>query len=235
MHYWNQDNFEGLRSVGEQYSSIPGYALFGRYCLEKESGLKKQASASIRAFVADAESRSTQEQRAIAEDLSSLGFFNQHIHQLLAHPVLLYLRAVLEKWATDQPGNPVPHKWLGYIVGDLASYRRALELSPSDAVCLSQLAQAHLNDVDYQTHHLSESLFLGDPATARDSLERAKELIARMGNSDRKDRLQTQAGTYTRLLACWSEYSNLDLDVPFPDWCASKGEQFSFWSIVYYQ
>ena len=52
MYHWNQHNFEGLKSIGDSYSSIKEYEFFGQYCLRKEQGLKKLANASINEFVA---------------------------------------------------------------------------------------------------------------------------------------------------------------------------------------
>ena len=235
MYYWNKDNFEGLKSVGEEYSSKEGYELFGQYCLKKENGLRAQANSSIQEFIADVKRRSIQEQRNIAEDLSALGFWNGKIHQLLSYPLVEFLKTVLEHWATDEPDNPIPHRWLGYMSGDLQHYERALELNPQDDICINRIALAHLNDVDYQTHHLSESLFLGDFADAETSLEKVGKLIATLSDKELMAHMRNELDYYKKLLACWNEYSNLDTEQPFPDWCASKGEDFNFWSIVYYE
>jgi hypothetical protein len=160
MHYWNKNNFEGLKSVGEKYSSIEGYELFGKYCLQREQGLKKFAIVSVKEFVSITKNRSVAEQRRIAQELSSLAFWNSQIHQLLSHPLVEYLKQVLEHWVSTEQDNPVPYKWLGYIAGNISFYEIALRLDPKDEICINRIAQAHLNDVDYQTHHLSESLFI---------------------------------------------------------------------------
>ena len=234
MYYWNRDNFEGLKSVGEKYSSIDGYELFGKYCLLKEQGLKKLAVSSIKEFVADVKTRTPDEQRKIAEELSSLGFWNGEIHQLLAHPLVELLKVVLEHWVEDDPENPTPHKWLGYMAGEISSFERALELDPKDEICIIRIAQAHLNDVDYQTHHLSESIFIGEYSDAKISLEKASYLIKTLSSKGIKAEMQSEIEYYDRLLDCWSDFSNLEIKEPFPNWCASKGEKFNFWSIVYY-
>jgi hypothetical protein len=234
MHYWNKDNFEGLKSVGEKYSSIGGYELFGKYCLQKEQGLKKLAVASIKEFVSSAKNKPAEEQKAIAEELSSLGFWNGQIHQLLAHPLVEYLKGVLEHWVSDEPDNPVPHKWLGYIAGDISFYEKAHQLDPKDEICINRIAQAHLNDVDYQTHHLSESVFLGDFNDAKKSLQAAQSLIDRLTTEAIKSDMQNELDYFIRLLGCWEEYSCLGVEETFPNWCASKGKKFNLWSIVYY-
>ncbi|GLT19210.1 hypothetical protein GCM10007938_29920 [Vibrio zhanjiangensis] len=235
MDYWNKDNFEGLKSVGEKYSAVEGYELFGKYCLQKEKGLKKLAVSSIKEFVTVSKSKSLKVQREIAEELSSLGVWNSEIHQLLAHPLVEFLKSVLEQWTLDEPSNPIPHKWLGYIGGDLSSYERALEIDPTDEICISRIAQAHLNDVDYQTHHLSESLFLGDIRDATNSLQLVASLIDRLTTKHVRLKMRGELEYYNNLLSCWMEYSELGIDEPFADWCVSKGEKFNFWSIAYYR
>ena len=234
MFYWNQNNFEGLKSVGEKYSSIDGYELFGQYCLQKEQGLKKLAVTSIKKFVASLSKKSQHDQRMFAEELSSLGFWSNEIHQLLPHPLVEFLKDVLKLWTKDDPGNPIPHKWHGYIAGNLSSYEQALELDPTDEVCITRIAQAHLNDVDYQTHHLSESLFLGKYSDAKASLKKAQVLIKTLYSEKIMLKMQSEVEFYEKLLRCWNEYSILDIKDSFPNWCASKGEEFNFWSIVYY-
>ncbi len=235
MNYWNSDNFEGLKTIGAQYSARKGYELFGQYCLQKEQGLKKQAIATVNQFVSHCKSLSLAEQRHIAEELSSLGFWHRETHQLLAYPLIMLLKGVLTQWALDEPNNPIPHKWLGFIGEDISSYERALALEPTDEICLTQVALSHLNSVDFQTHHLSESVLLGDISRAKDSLASAQALIARLQTIESKSRLQNRYDYYQSMINCWEEYSTLVGVEQFPDWCAAKGEQFDFWSIIYYQ
>ena len=134
MHYWNQKNFEGLKYIGEKYSSISGYELFGEYCLCKEQGLKKQAVAAVMEFVTEVKQKSLTDQRKITEELSSLGFWNSDIHQLLPYPLVEYLKSTLVSWAADEEQNSTPHRWLGYIAGEVLSYERGLDIDPGDEI-----------------------------------------------------------------------------------------------------
>lgn len=233
MHYWNQGNFEGLKAVGKKYASTQGYELFGTYCLQKEQGFRKLAIKSIQAFVADVKTRTLTEQRMVAEELSFLSFRHAEIHQLLAHPLIKFLREVLTHWACDEPQNPVPLKWLGYIAGDISFYEKALHLDPQDEICVTHIAQAHLNDVDYQTHHLSESLFIGSLQDACSSLNKAQTLVETLNSQALKAELQKEIEYYKKLLNCRGDYSNRETKEPFPH-CKAKGETFNFWSIAYY-
>ncbi len=234
MHYWNQDNFEGLRAIGEKYISMEGFGFFGKYCLQKEQGLNKQAIVSIRAFVADVRSSSQKVQRNMAEELCSLSFGNRAVHQLLAYPLKIFLKEVLTNWTKEEPQNPIPYKWLGYVSRDISFFERAHELDPKDEICIGQIAQAHFNDIDYQTHHLSESLFLGSLKDAQLSLQSAESLITKLSTNKIKSKMQSEFKYYHQLLSCWQKYSRLSSAKSFPEWCAAKGMSFDFWSIVHY-
>lgn len=234
MYYWNQQNFEGLKSIGNKYVSIQEYEAFGRYCLLKEQGLKKQAVAAVKEFVASAKEKSIETQRKIASEIASLGFWNDEIHQLIAHPLQVYLQEVLSSWAVEEKTDATPYRWLGYISGDLSAYENALVIDPEDEICITRLAQAHLNDVDYQTHHLSESHLLGELSDAKHSLREAEILIESLKTEKIKSSMQEELGYFNRMLDSWEEYSKLETKVSFPEWCAIKGKKFNFWSIVYY-
>ncbi|MGL5486535.1 MAG: hypothetical protein ACRDC6_09625 [Shewanella sp.] len=235
MYYWNRDNFEGLKAVGDKYSALEGYELFGKYCLQKEQGLKKQANATVNEFVTRCKNQPLAEQRMIAVELLSLGYWNREIHQLLAYPVIAFLKELLAQWVVEEPNHSIPHRWLGYINEDITSYERALELDPTDEISLTQVVISYLKSVDFQTHHLSESILLGDMIRAKNLLSSAQLLNNRLQTEDIKLTLQKSLDYYQCLLNCWEEYSSLGVVEPFPDWCAAKGEQFDFWSVIYYQ
>lgn len=234
MYYWNQDNFQGLKAIGEKYSALEGYELFGQYCLQREQGFKKQAITEVNEFVLLSKNQSLAQQRKIAVELSSLSFWNRDVHQLIAYPLEVYLKDVLTFWTLEEPNNPIPHKWLGSISGDVASYERALELDPKDEISINQVTRSYLDRVDFQTHHLSESFFIGDMSDAKHSLTLAQALIHRLQNEEIKLKMQKKVDYFYRLLGCWEEYTLLGITEPFPNWCASKGEHFDFWSIIYY-
>ena len=235
MYYWNQKNYESLKEIGEQYSSLQGYELFGKYCLLKEQGLKKQAVSTIKEFVAKLKNESVQVQRDMTVELSSLRFWNGETHQLISYPLQIFLKEVLSAWASEDINNATPHRWLGYISGDLESYQRALDINPQDDICITKLAQAHLNDVDFQTHHLSESQLLGELCDARDSIGKAEVLIDTLSTDQVKRSMNGKLNYYKRLLNSWEEYCNVkESKESFPEWCALKGEKYNFSSITYY-
>ena len=64
-YYWNQENFEGLLAVATMADArgLPGFA---EYCRQRERGLRAQALATLRLFVAQvlAERESIQRETA---------------------------------------------------------------------------------------------------------------------------------------------------------------------------
>ncbi|MBS1810219.1 MAG: hypothetical protein JST84_18805 [Acidobacteria bacterium] len=234
MMYWNSANFQGLREVGETYLRKPNYEAFANYCFLKEKGIKKAALGAMNEFISAAQEKPLKSQREIAVELASLGFENPHIHQLIPHPLQQYLITILKAWSTEENASAIPARWLGCMSGDLAEFERALEIDPTDAISLTMLVKAKLNTVDYQTHHLAEAQFIGEVEEGKVCLEEAALLIARLPSEAGKTNLLEELHTYRKLIAAWEEYTLACPDKSFPDWCKEKGENFAFWSIIYY-
>lgn len=231
----DQENFETLAVIGEAYSAKEGYALFGRYCLHKEAGLNKAAISAIREFVVHARGKPVSTQREIALELVQLGYSNQRAHQLLPHPLRECLKEVFQQWSEDEPESAIPLKWLGYASRDVLFYHKALAIDPDDPVCIIEVATSCLNYVYYQTHHLSESFFIGDPDESRKTLAKVDEWLARLPPSPKKEALQSEVAYFNHLVGCWEEYTGQDAKEAFPEWCADREKDIRFSSVYYYK
>ena len=234
MYYWNESNFKGLKEVGMEFQHRPGFTFFADYCLSKEKGLKKQAKQSIGAFVDMIDESDVYTQRNIVVCLLELKFENPAIHQLLPHPLRMKLISILDTWSQSQEVEGQVFRWLGYLLPDAKQYDKAIELDPQDQIALGMRANSHLNSVDYQTHHLSESRFLGEVSEAESTLVFAESLISRLEAGRWKKRLSDELDYYKRLIKKWKEYCELSPTNPFPKWCERQGELFEFCSIHYY-
>ena len=190
--------------------------------------------ASVKQFVSDCQDLSVGTQRTITEDLSSLGYWNGDIHQLLPYPLTQYLESVLKAWVLDEPQNYIPHRWLGYITGDIEWYEKAMEINPKDDLSIYRVTLALIGDVEFQTHHLSESSFIGETQDSVEALDKAIELNDNIESEKLNAYITSEVNYYQRLLDCWLEYSKVDRAESFPTWCTGRGEEFNFWSIVYY-
>lgn len=235
MYYWNDKHLEGMKQIGENYLSKDGYEDYANYCLLIEKGLRKSAINSLNKFISSAKEKSVAEQRELATELIVLDIDNSHAHKLLPHPLQQYLIEVLKKWSEEEKFNVIPHRWLGWITGDVDSFEKALEIDPTDTISIMRLAQVSLNNLDFMTHHLSESVLLGEVAEARYSIKKASEFIERLREEKLKAKMLEDLEEYILLINAWEEYSLARPPESFPDWCKSKGVSLSFGSIVFYE
>ncbi|MFZ5986350.1 MAG: hypothetical protein ACOYWZ_04380 [Bacillota bacterium] len=235
MFYWNQENFVGLKEVGEKLVDIEGYQFFANYCLLKEKGLKKQALISLEKFIAEIRSKNIEEQRSMVAQLAALSYFNKSIHQLIPHPLHQFLLVILKDWAMEGVIDITPYRWYGYFSNDLSSYEKALEIESTDEISLIELTNACLSNVDYQTHHLSESLFIGNIGDANQSLKKAYSYVEKLMDGNRKATLNEEIQYFTRLISMWEQYKSEKREMTFPEWCNTKREKFNFWNIIYYK
>lgn len=234
MHYWNQDNFQSLTAIAEDYADTPGYEGFAAYCQLRERGLKKPALQALAGFIAVCRQAPPEVQRERACELAALHYHTPAAHQLLAQPLRVYLGQTLEAWCQEAPPSPVPYRWAAVISGKTAYFHQALEQDPCDAIALYQLATSHLGQVDYQTHHLGESFFIGEEADAETALARAGELIARLPAEQRPKWLEEEQRHCRALLDAWARYRSADTAASFPEWCEAQGLAFGFSQAFYY-
>ena len=234
----SNSRFINLKSLAECYIDREGWQSFGRYCLQKERGLKKPALDAVQDFIAQQADRTVAEQRALADELAGLVYANPHIHALLAHPLKVYLQQVFSHWAEAQNDDPRPHRWLGFLTFqqtlDRTFYQRALLIDPDDQISLRALVKADLDFVAFQTHHLSESRFLGELALAYQSLQDAEELIARLDDIAIREALHNDVVYFRQLLDRWATYTGLTTPLSFAEWCLEQGFDVNLGAVVYF-
>lgn len=229
-----------LMEIAEAYSSKEGYEGFAEYCLLREKGLRKQALRTLADFIGRIRLLSPEGKRKIAAELSQLSFMEREFYQLpphsilLPHPLKSCLVEVLQQWRADCPAAPEPCRWLGYLTEDASWYEAALQIDPDDQISLGCLAAACLNDIDFMTHHISESVFLGSERDAADALAKASDLISRLRPEVIKDELNKDLAYYRSLLQAWDDFKSDQAAADFVAWSKHKGLDFNFWTIVYY-
>lgn len=235
MHFWNDKNFSGLKEVSKKYETNDDFVLFSKYCFLREKGLRKEALEILKEFIDYIDSKDFNKQLSIATELSLLQFFNQSIHQLIPQPLHDCIVSILKRSISKKAKDATILRWLGYMNHNIEYYKMALEIDPSDEISIYKLAQQYINDVDYQTHHLSESRFLGDEKDAWVSLQESETLIRELKNKKLKEHLENDYSYYKNLLVNWEKYKMAPKKLSFPEWCKKNGLNFSFGSIVYYE
>lgn len=235
MYYWNQDNFEGLKALAALYAERDGFAEFSEYCRLREQGLKKPAMAAMNRFVASQEQRSIDEQRQHADELSALILSQQDTHQLGCFPLTQYLQQVLHAWREEAPQTVAANKWLGCFTGDIQYFEQALQSAPDDIICLRKMALHYLDRIDFQMHHLSESVLLGDEATAEANLQNAKAYIERITDKTLQHHFMQEWQEYQQLLQLWQRFTQQQEEQNFVHWCEHQGSDIAFGNVYYYQ
>ncbi|WP_206484061.1 hypothetical protein [Thalassotalea sp. G2M2-11] len=238
MHYWNQENFEGLKNIAERFKNEAGFELFAEYCSLKEKGLKKQAVSIVKDYVKNLENLELKKQRDICVRLAELAFWNSDIHQLLSHPLQVYITDIFTKWCSIE-SSAAPYTLLGYMTGENECFIQALKHNPTDQIALYRLAISAIDDVDFQVHHVSESIFLGEEKNAINRLEEAKTYFNRMEDSKYKEYLTKEITDSEELLKDWMSYKEqvgqADIaSISFPKWCEVNGKSYSFSQPIYY-
>ncbi len=234
MFYWNKSNFEGLKAVGEQYASKIGYEDFANYCLFKEKGLKKQANQYMAQFILKINKWDIEKQRHLAQELSSLWFWHQEIHQLISHPLQQFISKTLQEWCVLEPDNAEIHRWFAFMGGGLEYFQKAVAIDATDEISISQLAQAHINNADYITHHLSESRIIGTEKELSAEIKEATNFAEMLTTKKAKDKVLNEIAYYADLANAWKQYSATKQNISFPEWSESIGKDYAFSSIVYY-
>lgn len=234
VFYWNQKNFEGLKHIAEAYKEKRGYEDFVEYCIKKEQGLRKQANLAIGRFVSKVASLPIERQREIALEFAELNFYNSEVHQLLSHPIYSHVHKVLSVWSENEDAPAEVFRWLATMGAGMEYYESALERNPKDEISIYKLAVAHINDVNFQTHHLGESRLIGTMEELEDSLGKSIDLYGRLNESKEKAALSQEIEYYKSLVNSWKKYSSKEREESFVEWFSKKGLMYDFPSVVYY-
>ena len=88
--------------------------------------------------------------------------------------------------------------------------------------------------VAFMTHHLYESVFLGDEARAASKLDQASALAVQIESEKTRHYLEDEVRELRELLTAWDAYRQGDRQVGFVQWCEAQGHAFGFSQAYYY-
>lgn len=235
MHYWNQDNFEGLIDLASEFSSTPELSLLAVYCELREKGVRPKAFTALDQFIKNTLKLKTQEQRKIVLKILEADARTPSAHQFLTHPILTKLIfPVLSDWLTESPQSCEALRWLGLLKSELNYLEDALKLNPADSPVRRRLIIIELDYVDYATHHLDESILLFPIKNCRDSLKRVRELLLHQQTNQLFNDLSIECNRYTSILDDWELYNKSNHNC-FPTWCEENDRTHQWITKVYYQ
>lgn len=234
MHYWNQDNFDGLLDLAAALDAQPGFGALAEYCRLRERGLRAGAFAALDRFLIQAAAWDPPTRQVAVDVLLQLAHRTPQCHQFLVHPLLQrFVHPTLRHWREADPAALVPLRWQGLLKGDAGLLRLVLARHPDDDVVRRRLCGYCLADVDYATHHLHEGLFIGELADAEAALAEAASLLATAPEPGRFADEATEVAYFTRMLDDWREYSARP-DGDFKAWCVQRRRDYAWPSTVYY-
>ena len=225
---------EDLLTVAAEVEDVEDLRGLAAYYRLRESGLRRRALEALDAFLTGIATWSESQRRAAAGWLMSARDRHPRLH-VLPHPLQEKLVVpALEQWMRDDPAAGAPRRWLGILRHDPDLLEEALRCDPADDIARATVVARLIRAVDFATHHLSEGTFLGSVDDALDDLRRAREHIALLQPSPRRDDFEWSANALESLIADWQEYTAEERSESFQAWCESRGFEHDWWSIVYY-
>lgn len=235
MYYWNKANFDGLKAAADALDMHPGLELIAEYCRLREKGLRRRAFSALGEFLQSVNSWNPRKARSAAKHILEVHGRLPEAHQFLSQPLLTqFLIPTLEAWVEAEPYCVTGLRWLGILTNNTELLGRALNESPEDVPSRRYLVNIGLSDVDYATHHLVESQFIGELEEARKSLRDARKLVVSAPSPEGFEALLGELEHYEALLSDWVAYKTAP-DGTFPEWCKSRGRNYSWPSIFYYE
>ena len=235
IHYWNQANFLGLEQLVEQLHADADYQLFAQYCYFRSKGLRKQAFKALDDFIGFCLQQPQTRQLEITLEMLSGIVQMPQVHQLMAYPLSQWFKQVLLEQKQNKSKNSLIYQWLAYLDHDVELYKQAYELDQHNQMVLYALSQFYLNQVDWQTHHLSESYFIGEIEHAYQALMQADFYLKQLQDDMIKNKIIDEYQYYKNLLDAWQKYCQIQSKDSFFDWCTENKIVLSAITTVYYQ
>ncbi|MCA6117636.1 hypothetical protein J6524_22585 [Bradyrhizobium sp. WSM 1738] len=124
-------------------------------------------------------------------------------------------------------------RWLGILSRDNELLGKALSMCPEDIPVRKMLIQSDLSCAEHATHHLDETVFLGNVDAVIAALAHAKELITNAPEAEALAHLTSEVHYFDTLIADWITYTK-DPTGSFLEWCEKQGRKYSYPIKIYY-
>jgi hypothetical protein len=212
---------DGLRKIAEYYRL-------------RDTGLRREAFIALDELLTTAKNWDGDREKEAAEVILSLYSSTSNRHQFLIHPLMArFIGPFLNRRSQQAPDSIAPIRWLGILGRDPEHLTRVLANGDNHLVIRLMLIEHYLLSADYATHHLGESLFLGQREEALESIRHAASLIEESPAREPLSHLDQETRQYGQILFDWQAYKAQPIST-FPEWCAARGREHR-WSVpVYY-
>lgn len=230
MYYYGKKDFEGLKRIAESFSHQPEYKLFADYCLLREQGLRKQSLQTLQKFILQAKLQTLDMQVSYCTTLIALKYQNPQI-SIFPQPLCNYAISVLQQKLQQQAADTEILNGLAYLLTRADYYEQVLRIDENNQFALFELARLYITEVDYQCHHLAQSVFLGDSRQALALLNKVERLLDKLHDQAKRESCQVEFDYYKELIQTWLQYQSELVQISFYQWCESQGKQSLFWTI----
>jgi hypothetical protein len=234
IDYWGRDKFQSLKKIADSLRSDSRLVRLAEYCDSREKGKRAEAFKALDEFLRIAGTWEEKVRQEMVSHILSTYYTFPSAHQFLAYPLVEKLiKPVLNQWKEEQPNAVEPIRWLGLLDDDPPALELALNRKPSDDLVRGTLVQHYLRHVDFATHHLVESIFLGNVQETLGDLESAKRLLQSAPNLEPFTSLSARLNKLQSLVDDWMTYKKSPQGT-FPEWCEKRNRHYGWSSIVYY-
>lgn len=188
MYYWRKPYFDTLKEIAEKAGIQPAWAEYAAFCLEYESGLRKNAFATLERFIAKFERSPFSKRREFVSWLLTQAEGKEGRHMLLPHPLKIRLvEPTLLEWTTVEPACSEPHRWLG----GPEHLKQALQLDPEDELARRKLIIWTMGQVSAYCHPIPKD-YTGDFKDDLAALAEADELVPELPDGHHRDFFASQ-------------------------------------------
>jgi hypothetical protein len=234
VYYWNKDNFEGLLAVANALDDIPQLRPLAIYCRLRERGLRRQALHVLRDFLSVAAAWKTDTAREFVVSILELHARVPDAHTFMTQPLWNELVfPVLDEWHATSPDAAVSLRWLGLLRRDTDLLRRTLSTLPNDVPVRRALVNSALSDVDFATHHLDETRFLGEVSAAKAHLAQARMWLDSAYPPESFNDLREELAQLHQMVVDWETFQDAPYRT-FPEWCNANGRKYRWPTKFYY-
>lgn len=228
IFYHGKTDDEQLLTIIEHYQGDAFFANLVEFCHLKRKGLRKSALAKLDSFIAECKKLSVIRQREIIKELNGLPTV------IRTKSLNDYILDCVKKWLVQEPNNADLYCWLGKLTYDKTYFFKGLEIDETHLECARQVILSKLDFVDYQLHHVGESMFVydaGDEKDGEQALQEAYDLIQKHPNLDNYIKQEYQ--DTKQLFDDWINFTQSKFD-DFPKWCQTHNRHYNFIPAYYY-
>jgi hypothetical protein len=111
--------------------------------------------------------------------------------------------------------------------------KKALEIDDSDLIARKALITLILDGVSFATHHIDDSVFLGDEVQVVKALDVVRHQLSKLPDDPYRMTLGSCYANQNQLVNSWIEYQAKP-EGTFPDWCLKRRRKCQWSGISYY-